>query len=394
MNILRGVVLFLLGCLVLPAVPEVAWAQTSLEGMLRPYLNRYGLPALAAAVARNGQIIAAGAVGTRRAGADIPVTLSDRFHIGSDTKAMTALLAAMLVEEGKLRWDSTPAELFPEFKAAMDPGFAKVTLVQLLSHTGGVPPDSEDLLPIMKETAFQEGDLDVMRRFLVGELSKKTLASAPGERFAYSNMGYVTAGAMIERAAGKTWDELMVQRIFLPLGLKTAGLGSQASLGMVDAPLGHVLIDGKPQPVLAGPNADNPAFLGPAGIAHMSILDFARWASWNAGQGKRPPALVRSETLRKLYAPVVSLLDKVDAKTGASKSGGGYGLGWGVVEVDFIDHPVLQHSGSNNMNMAQIWVDQDNDLAIVLTTNIAGEKSEAALFALARELTAQYAAGK
>ena len=90
-----------------------AGAQTSLNELLTPYLARYHLPALAAAVVQDGKVIASGAVGTRRAGTDIPVTIKDRFHLGSDTKAMTALLAAMLVEEGKLRWDSTVAEVFP-----------------------------------------------------------------------------------------------------------------------------------------------------------------------------------------------------------------------------------------------------------------------------------------
>src|SRR5262245_13442787 len=88
--------------------------RESLNEFLKPYLERYGLPAVAAAVARNGRIVAAGAVGTRRAGTNIPVTIDDRFHIGSDTKAMTALLAAMFVERGALGWDSTVAQVFPE----------------------------------------------------------------------------------------------------------------------------------------------------------------------------------------------------------------------------------------------------------------------------------------
>ena len=80
---------------------------TRLNTMLQPTLAQYNLPSAAAAVVRKGALIAAGAVGTRRVGSDSPVTLEDRFHIGSDTKAMTSLLAAMLVEQGKLRWDST-----------------------------------------------------------------------------------------------------------------------------------------------------------------------------------------------------------------------------------------------------------------------------------------------
>lgn len=391
MPAVRAVLMLLVGCSVLPVVSGPVWAQTSLDALLRPYLASHGLPALAAAVVKNGEIVAAGAVGTRRAGADIPVTLDDRFHIGSDTKAMTALLAAMLVEEGTLRWDSTPAQVFPEFAARMDPGFAAVTLDRLLSHSGGLPSDNDDIAGVWKEALFQEGNLDAMRVSVVRQWSEKPLAAPPGTRFEYSNMGYVIAGAMIERAAGKTWDELMVERIFSPLGLATAGLGCQATPGKVDAPLGHILVEGKAQAILAGPNGDNPSLLGPAGIAHMSILDFARWAAWNAGQGKRGPALVRPETLRTLRTPMVGLPPPKDAGPGLAKGSGAYALGWGVVEVDFAAHPVLQHTGSNNMNMAHIWVDVDADLAIVLATNIGGEKADAALVALARALYAHYA---
>lgn len=391
MNTIRAILLLLASVFALPPASGPVWAQTPLAAVLQPYLAGYGLPALAAAVAKNGEIVAAGAVGTRRADADIPVTVADRFHIGSDTKAMTALLAAMLVEEGKLRWDTTMAEAFPEFAAGMDAGFATVTLEQLLSHTGGVPPDNEEIAGVWKEALCQDGNLDAMRLFVVGKLSKQPLASPPGTRFAYSNTGYVIAGAMIERAAGKTWDELMVERIFSPLGLTTAGLGCQATPGRVDAPLGHVILDGKAHPVLSGPNCDNPSLIGPAGIAHMSIGDFARWASWNAGQGKRGPALAGPETVRKLHTPVVNLPPENGDKPSTPKSSRGYALGWGVVEVPFASHPLLQHGGSNNKNLAKIWVDVENDLSIVVATNIAGEKADVALGLLAKELYATYA---
>jgi CubicO group peptidase (beta-lactamase class C family) len=112
---------------------------------------------------------------------------------------------------------------------------------------------------------------------------------------------------MIEWAGGKTWDELIADRVFAPLGLKTAGLGCQVTLGKIDAPLGHKIIDGKAEAYLAGPNGDNPLVIGPAGTAHLSVLDFARWAGWNAGAGKRGPALVRPETLKKLHTMVIAM---------------------------------------------------------------------------------------
>ncbi len=100
----------------------------SLDRTLEPYLKEFGLLALAAAVFKEGVVIASGVTGPRRAGQDIPVGIEDRFHIGSDSKAFTSLLAGQFVEEGKLRWDSALAEVFPELKDKMDAEFAKITL--------------------------------------------------------------------------------------------------------------------------------------------------------------------------------------------------------------------------------------------------------------------------
>jgi CubicO group peptidase (beta-lactamase class C family) len=114
-------------------------------------------------VVRDGQIIASGAVGIRRAGAEIPVTINDRFHLDSDTKAMTALLAAMLVDEGKLRWDSTVAQVFPELAPNMNPGLRGVTLEQLLSHTSGLPSDNQAFGNLLMKSLSRGGNLDEMR---------------------------------------------------------------------------------------------------------------------------------------------------------------------------------------------------------------------------------------
>ena len=368
-----------------------AGAQISLDDILTPYLGRYDLPALAAAVVQDGKIIASGAVGTRRAGAAIPVTIKDRFHIGSDTKAMTALLAAMLVEENKLRWDSTVAEVFPELSATMTPGLRGVTLEQLLSHTSGIPSDNQAADKLLAKSLSQDGNLDEMRLWLVRQWSKQPLAAKPGTKFAYANMNYVLAGAMLERLSGKTWDELITERVFIPLGLETAGLGTPSSLGRIDVPFGHVKIDGKTKAFLAGPNSDNPPIVGPAGIAHMSVLDFATWAGWNAGEGKRGPALVRPDTLRRLHTPVIAIPDKPGANPGTPKQGK-YALGWGELTVDWAPNRLKTHSGSNTKNLAQIWLDPQRDFAMVLVTNIGGEQADQAFQALAPELYKKFAA--
>src|SRR5262249_17181346 len=163
-----------------------AGQQNSLDEMLTPYLDKYQLPAVAAAVVQDGKVVASGAVGTRKAGAKIAVTTDDRFHLGSDTKAMTALLAAMLVEEGKWKWTTTVAEVFPEFAEKMDAGLKRVTLEQLLSHSSGIPNDNAAFVALLERSATQDGNLDEMRLWLVKEWSTQPLETKSGTTFAYA----------------------------------------------------------------------------------------------------------------------------------------------------------------------------------------------------------------
>jgi CubicO group peptidase (beta-lactamase class C family) len=366
-----------------------------LDRTLEPYLGRYNLPALAAAVVKAGEIIAAGAVGTRRAGTTIPVTLDDRFHIGSDAKAMTSTLAAILVEGRKLGWGSTVADIFPELAGTMNAAVKGVRLDQLLSHTSGIPSDNPELDKLVFRSFAQlELNLDELRYWLLKELLPRPLQSPPGKDFAYSNLGYAVAGAMIERVTGATWEELVATRIFDPLGLTTAGFGPQARLGRVDAPLGHRLRpDGTLKAMLAGPNGDNPELIGPAGTVHLSIRDFAVWAGWNAGEGSRGPALVSPATLRKLHTPVIDIPPRPDAKPGTPPPGR-YGLGWGTAMLPFSLDPVIFHGGSNEMNLAYIMLQPKADFAMVLATNIGGAKADEALRALTVELHRQFGAAQ
>jgi CubicO group peptidase (beta-lactamase class C family) len=366
----------------------------SLNSMLTPYLAKYGLPAVGAAVVKDGRVIAIGAVGTRRLGESIPVTTSDRFHLGSDTKATTALLAAMYVEQGKLRWDSTVGEVFPEFKGSASPAMAAITLTQLLSHTSGMPGDDDFFGGLIKDSFMRENDdLRDIRYWMVSKWVARSFDAKAPRQFSYSNMGFLMAGAMIEKVAGKSWEELVTERVFTPLKLRSAGLGPQSTMGRVDAPLPHKIVDGRAKPMLAGPNADNPLLLGPAGTAHMSLEDFAAWAGWNAGQGKRGPALIKPETFVKLTTPVIEVAPEKGTPPGTPPRGR-YALGWGEARNKWSSEPILTHAGSNTMNLCHIYLQPKYDFAMVIMTNIGGEKADVGFRALAAEIYDLYGPAK
>jgi CubicO group peptidase (beta-lactamase class C family) len=261
----------------------------------------------------------------------------------------------------------------------------------LLSHTGGIPSDNETFSRLLVESfALDALNLDEMRLWLVRQWRTQPLASPPGTRFAYSNMGYTMAGAMLERAGGKSWEEMVVERVFTPLKLTTAGFGPQARLGRVDATLGHLVrADGSLKPMLAGPNGDNPLIIGPAGTVHLSILDFASWAGWHAGEGRRGPALVRPEMLRKLHAKVIDIPPPANAAPGTPGQGS-YCLGWGIVGLSYAHRPVLTHTGSNTLNLAMVMLDPVDDFAMVMATNVGGTRADAALKGLAEELYVRF----
>ncbi|MGE3145763.1 MAG: serine hydrolase domain-containing protein [Pseudorhodoplanes sp.] len=370
--------LYLLATLAAAAAPVRA-QEVSLRPQLEAIRGKYNLPSLAAAVARNGKVVASGAVGTRVLGRDLPVTIEDRYHLGSDTKAMTALLAGMMVDEGKLRWDSTVGEVLGADIPGLTPGFAAIRLEQLLSHSSGIPSDNDAIMALYFGTDAYDYPPTELRKRIIGAWGSKNTPKIPeGSPFQYSNLGYVVVGAMIEKVSGEPWDNLIQRRIFAPLELKSAGLGPQATFGLYDAAIGHKVEGDTVTPMPWGAGADGPAALGPAGIAHMSIRDFARWAAWNAAEGRRGPKLVRPETLQRIHRPHVKTPVIENPKPGTPKTGE-YGYGWGIVTFDWTGKPVLTHNGSNSMNLATIFVQPDLDLAIVAATNMPGDKADRAL---------------
>jgi CubicO group peptidase (beta-lactamase class C family) len=187
------------------------------------------------------------------------------------------------------------------------------------------------------------------------------------------------------------WEQMMHDRIFKPFGMATAGLGPQATNGLIDAPVGHRLLgDGSLAPMFWGNGADMPTILGPAGNAHMSVKDYATWAGWNAGQGRREPHIVSPETLAFIQQEHVQTPVRSNPPPGTPTTGG-YGLGWSVVQFDWTDHPLLTHNGSNSMNLARIVVDTQRDLAVIVLTNAPGDLANQATGAVMEHLYTEYA---
>lgn len=324
---------------------------TNLEEKLRKDLdrlrNKYSLPALWAGkfYADGRQIVAVS--GVRKWGTDTPAMVDDVIHIGSCTKAMTAVLVAQCCSQGTLKFESTLNDIFPDVDGLSDSSWAQVTVVDLLQHHSGAPANAD--------WASLDGehcdDAVAARRAMLKWLIQQRRPRKPG--FVYSNVGYALLGHIVETIDRAAWESLMEQRIFAPLDIKSAGFGPVCELKNSDvepaqdeAPRhawGHTsksgLADfvggllGQPRaPEYEPQKIDNLPPLGPAGRVHLTLLDWSKFVLLFASEQGPQKMGVSSEIWSRLLE---------------ARKGGDYAGGWVLLERDWAGGRTLFHNGSN-----------------------------------------------
>jgi CubicO group peptidase (beta-lactamase class C family) len=334
--------------------------------MLESVRQEYGLPALGAAIVTPAGVYVLDVVGTRQHGRSTPVSERDLWHLGSDTKAMTATLAAVLIDQGLLAWATTLGEVFPELirSSSVHPSYASLTILHLLQQRTG------------QRGNYEAGDL----RFLAAEgLTNAQRRKAyvayrliqppvlPLEH-SYSNHNYVIAGAMLEKVTGRPWEELMRTELFDPLRMETAGFGppGEKMIGSFfaepDQPRGHEGYGAERQSSFD----DNPPATGPAGNVHASLRDWAKFIRLHLNGSEGDLQLSPSSTAM-LHTPVE-----------------GYAGGWGS------DGTTLWHDGSNNLWFARAVVYLQDQFGVVIVTNVGGGPAGKALGAMEGRLRDYY----
>jgi CubicO group peptidase (beta-lactamase class C family) len=375
--ILLGIALLLLGAIVFVRAnssksPVIEYSDQTSK-MLETIRVKHKFPSLAAAVVVDGKVVATNVVGFRKNGGAEVVLLDDKYHLGSVTKSMTATVAAMLVEQGKISWTSTIGELFPELKSETKGDYLGVTLEQLLAQRSGAPGAAPaDLW--RKAWAAKGTPAEQRLAFIKGILSRKPEVR-PGTKFIYSNQGYTIAGVMLEKASGKSWEKLMRSMLFEPLGMTTAGFGAPASVGKVDQPWGHTrsaILGYEPFP--PGPGADNPLAITPAGAVHCSIGDLAKYAAFHLSGERGESKLLKAESFKKLHKAV----------------GGDYALGWVVLERGWAHGRALMHNGSNTMFYVVVWMAPERNSAVIVATNVGVDSAFQGCDEAASQLITQF----
>jgi CubicO group peptidase (beta-lactamase class C family) len=353
----------LLADIVIPARP------TALQMDVVTLRETYHLPALELCVIDADRIVEAASGGVRKAGGAAAVEESDLFHLGSMTKAMTATMLSTLVQEGKLSWDMTMVQAFPSLASVMDLRYRDVTLEQLLTHTSGLPryttdPEWASIPPFTGTPAQQR---QAFARML---LTKPPIG--PAGIYRYSNAGYAVAAAIAERVTGKTWEQLMQQRVFGPLKIRAAY--GWPLLSGDGEPWGHRIKNGVVTPHNPSDHYRVPTVLAPAGDVSMSILDYGVFARLHlAGLENIDGSVLSAADIQRLHQPVLA-----------------YSSGWHEELIDGV--PTSWHRGTCDTFDTFVLLQPSRGIGVIIFTNADGDNiAVLALFAELSRLAGLYA---
>lgn len=312
------------------------------------------VPALAVAVVKDGQIVFERAWGVRSVdGGKQAIDERTVFRLASLSKGFAPVLAGIMVEKGRLNWSDPVVKYLPDFRLN-DPQQTKVVnLEHVLSHTTGLPRHAysnllnmgrsyESILPMLREVA---------------------LAHAPGVYYNYQNVAYSLSGDMIEKAGGKSYEELMSEYVLKPAGMLDASLGFEAMDSLRNKAYPHRPDANGFHRIELEPNWYEVA---PAAGVNASIRDMGQWLQLLMGHR---PDVIADSTLEKIFTPYVS----VSTREGnlrpwrAGLDASWYALGWRV--MDYYGQRILYHGGYVNGYRTEIAFDRERDIGVVVLSS-------------------------
>jgi len=305
---------------------------------------------LAAMIMVDGKVIASAVDGERKKGSSVELKIGDRWHLGSITKSMTATMIGRVVEQKEIEWTTTVADCFGK-TVELDALWRAVTLEQLLTHSSGAPPNFPITTLLNRPSGGEK--LAKARRAAVAAVLTKKPKSQPGTSFAYSNVGFTIAAAMVEERTGKSWEELMRQQVFVPLKVSHAGFGPPKDNGKnLAQPRGHQNIG--PFKRAMGENDDNTLIMAPAGGVHITLEELCAFGNEHLAGERGKGKLLKAETYKRLHTPNLS----------------NYAFGWVVPDkTDWTEQKVIWHNGSNTLWYALIVLLPDRNAVVSVTSN-------------------------
>ncbi|MDJ0837303.1 MAG: serine hydrolase [Acidobacteriota bacterium] len=342
-------VLFLLPAHASDTIPK------DLDTYIDKALKDWRVPGVGLAIVSGDRVVLARGYGVQDIDTGRAVDEHTVFAVGSTTKAFTATALAMLVDQGKLKWDDPAGKHLPGFQLYDPAAGRQLTVRDLLCHRTGLP----------------RGDwlwygADYTREQVLERVRHLPPQWGFRERFGYQNIMFLAAGQIIPRIEGYGWDGYLRDKIFTPLGMKNTSTSTLALKGKDNTASPHAEIDGKTV-VIPRRNLDN---VGPAGSINSSAYDMARWLRFNLNEGsfdgkkmlepKQFKELMTPQTVVRLEGRYVYFF--ADARFAA------YGLGWFL--HDYHGAWVADHGGSIDGMRAQITLLPEKKLGVVILTNL------------------------
>ena len=328
-----------------PTTPSPAppW-MNEVDTFVRAEMQREHVPGIGLGILSHGEIVAAKGYGESNVELTVPVTAQTVFQSGSVGKQFTAVAVMLQVEDGKLALEDPITKYFPDAPASWRP----ITVRHLLTHTSGIPDYTESL-----EEHSSQG-INFRRDYSEEELAKAAfnlpLEFEPGSRWKYSNTGYLLLGVIIHKVSGRFYGEVLTERVFTPLGMKTARIISEAEI-VPNRAAGYRLVNGE---------LKNQEWVAPSlnttadGALYLSTLDLLAWA-----RGLRSGAVLKPQSWSAIYTPVT-------LKSGKTYP---YGFGWFIEQSQ--GKPWYRHSGSWQGFKTYVSRYLADDLAILVLANLA-----------------------
>ena len=337
-----------------PLASQQAERLKGLDQYVEQSMQQWGIPGVALAVVKGDSIVHARGFGVRRLGDPAPVDIRTMFAIGSSSKAFTSAALAILVDEGKVGWDTRVVSVLPGFQLADRVATEQTTIRDLLSHRTGLPGEN---LVFWGTSVTREQIIDRLR-FL-------PMQSSPRSRYQYQNLMYVVAGQLIPALTGASWDDFVANRILQPLGMSrtTPQVSSLGRFDNVATP--HAPENGTMRPI-AWLNLDN---AGPAGSIVSDVIDMAQWIRLQLGRGQyRGRRLISEAQIRVMRTPAMPLPEEIPYNLLMPEAHlRSYGLGW--MMHDYHDRLVVEHAGQTDGMHATVALMPEEQLGVVVLTN-------------------------
>jgi len=332
----------------------------SVNEIVTKQVEKYQLPAMAVVVVNQNETLHKQSIGVKRYGLQEAVGENALWGIGSITKSMSATLATILVQEGFIDWDTTLVEIFPEFEEDMQEKYKTITLIELLSHTSGLPVDDDTT---WEDFIGLDEPVDAQRYALSYEALAYGGDGVVGE-YHYSNINYVLVASIFEKLTNSTYETLIQRYLFDALAMTHTQVDVN---NLQNNAWGHKRVADTWQAIdPASISADNVAIVASAGSRTYATLDdMAKYLQFHlmAKRGEKT-TLFSQKNAEILYTPVVSF----DANMG-------YALGW------FTQTPnMLQHSGSNGRWLALSVIDAQSGYGYFVVVNGYRSGIEEAVF--------------